>query len=408
MIDCPTFRPLSHDAKQALAAGINNEQFPAGSVILQCGQHATGLYLITKGRLDVIAVEGTDRQRIDECGIGSVFGEMSLITGHRCSADVIATTPVSALVLSVDAFESLRHEHPEIEIALSQLVSDRLGHRTRDALCGKSLGGFSLQRCLSSGAMGVVYSAEDESDGSPRALKMLRHRFIYSPRVVSRFDQEAEFLAQMEHPNIVSMRGHFVAYRTRFIVLDLYDGADLREVLRRYGPLSESMARAVLGQIAAGLRYAHQQGVLHLDLKPANVLVNQSGQVAITDFGLGRLLESDGCDQEVVGTPLYMPPEQFTMTDVGPHSDWYSLGCIAYELLTGERLFHADDSSRFLDQKLCAPSSDWPKFPASEEYRLHVNTALQPFVDHRDLDLDEIATWARPVPELALRLDDDS
>jgi serine/threonine protein kinase len=326
---------------------------------------------------------------------------MSLLTGHPCSADVIATTQVRALVLSAGAYDCLRDQHPELEIALSQLVSDRLGHRSRDALCGKSLGGFRLQRCISNGAMGVVYAAEDESNGSQRALKMLRHRFIYSPRVVSRFDQEAELLRQLEHPNIVSLEGHFVAYRTRFIVLRLYDGADLRKVLRQRGALGESTARGVLGQIAAGLRHAHAEGVLHLDLKPANILIDKHGRVAITDFGLSRLIESDGCDQEVVGTPVYMPPEQFMMSDIGPHCDWYSLGCIACELLSGEPLFQAEKPSLLLNDKFRRPSSDWPPVQASEEFRLHLKTALQPLADHRDLDLDEIASWARPVPELA-------
>ncbi len=194
--------------------------------------------------------------------------------------------------------------------------------------------------------MGVVYEAEHENSGTSRALKMLRHRFIYSPRVVSRFDQEAELLQQLQHPNIVALHEHFIAYRTRFIVLDLYDGADLRKVVRHHGPIRESVVRGVLGQIAAGLRYAHQHGVLHLDLKPANVLIDKQGHVAITDFGLSRLIESDGCDQECVGTPVYMPPEQFMMTNVGPHSDWYSFGCIAYEMMSGKRLFQDHESSR--------------------------------------------------------------
>jgi CRP-like cAMP-binding protein len=401
---CPTFHALSEDAILALAKSIQPREFRTGSVLLTSGEPSSGLYLIVEGRVTVISGEGANRHQLDTDGAGGVLGEMSLLTGHPCSADVVATKNVRSLELPVEGFNALRDEHPEIEIALSQLVSDRLGHRTLDALCGKSLGGFRLLRCISSGAMGVVYAAEDESDGTPRALKMLRHRFIYNPRVVSRFDQEAEFLRQLTHPNIVSLRGHFVAYRTRFIVLDLYDGADLREVIRQFGPMPEATARAVLGQIAAGLQDAHQRGVLHLDLKPANVLVGNNGHVAITDFGLGRLIEADGCDEEVVGTPLYMPPEQFTMTNVGPHCDWYSFACIAFELLTGERLFKADYSSQLMDRKLRAPSTTWPQLEASEEVQLLLRSALQPQANKRELALEKIATWARPVPELAAAL----
>ena len=88
------------------------------------------------------------------------------------------------------------------------------------------------------------------------------------------------------------------------------------------------------------------------------------------------------------------------MADIGPHCDWYSFGCIAYELMSGERLFRDDDSSRFLDDKLRAPSSTWPAVKASEDFCSQLRTALQPMVDHRELDLEEIAGWARPVPEL--------
>ena len=115
-----------------------------------------------------------------------------------------------------------------------------------------------------------------------------------------------------------------------------------------------------MGQIASGLIYAHGEGVLHLDLKPANILVNQAGRVAITDFGLSRLIESESEDRTLVGTPVYMPPEQFLMEDVGPHCDWYAFGCIMHELLTGKRLFRDNDSSALLDAKFSAPTSAWP------------------------------------------------
>ncbi len=406
VIECETFQQLSRELKVSLAASIEARQYQAGDALLRSGNRAVGLFLIAEGTVQVIAGEGADRHEIDTDGAGSVLGEMSMLTGYPCSADVVATSPVQALVLPVEKFDSLRNAWPEVEIALSQLVSDRLGHRRKDALCGKSLGGYRLQHCISSGAMGVVYSAEDEETGSSRALKMLRHRFIYSPRVVSRFDQEVELLRQLQHPNIVALRGHFVAYRTRFIVLDLYDGADLRQVLRRHGRIAEATARGALGQIAAGLAQAHRQGVLHLDLKPANVLIDQTGHIAITDFGLSRLIESDGCDQDCVGTPAYMPPEQFMMANVGPHCDWYSFGCVAYELLSGKRLFQAEESSQFLDDKLRSPSSSWPAVDASGELCANLQSALHPMVADRSLDLEKIAAWARPVPELAVSHED--
>ena len=101
-----------------------------------------------------------------------------------------------------------------------------------------------------------------------------------------------------------------------------------------------------------------------------------------------------------------MPPEQFTMTDIGPHSDWYSFGCIIYELMTGERLFHADDSVELLDEKFRMPSSAWPRLGASGDVCGQLRSALQPILEDRTLDLGTIASWARPVPELAVALDE--
>jgi CRP-like cAMP-binding protein len=401
--ECGTFQNLSGEARLSLAKSLQPGEFKAGEVLLKFGQQAVGLFLITAGRVEVIAGDGEDRHELGTDGAGGVLGEMSLLTGHPCSADVVAVTPVKTLGLSVSAFDRLRSASPEIEIALSQLVSDRLGRRgrDRDALCGKLLGGYRLERCIGRGAMGVVYAAVDPSNGGRYALKMLRHRFIYSPQVVSHFDQEVALLRQLDHPNVVALREHFIAYRTRFIVLELYDGADLRTVIRDHGPLSESVVRRVLGQVAAGLMYAHEQGITHLDLKPANLLINRQGRIAITDFGLSRLIETDGCDREVVGTPIYMPPEQFMMANIGPHCDWYSFGCVACELLNGKPLFDSPDSPGFLDEKFRSPSSTWPAIDASDELCDHLRSALEPISEDRRVDLKQIAAWSDLVPELS-------
>ncbi len=407
VFSCGTLSRMPRDAKVALAARIERREFGRGEKLLRQGEPAAGLHLLLTGRVEVVDNCGEETTRIDVDGPGSVMGEMSLLTGQVCSADVIAMIPTEALVLPVAAFEELRTEFPELEIALSQLVSDRLGQRPHDALCGKTLGGYKLIRCISRGAMGVVYEARSEADGEPRALKMLRHRFISDNRAWSRFDFEVKVLSKLRHEHIVRTHGHFLAYRTRFLVLELCDGADLKRTLIKHGPMSESTVRAILGQIADGLRYAHSlpydgcdRGVLHLDLKPANVLVDRRGRVTITDFGLGRLFKSDGCDETVAGTPSYMSPEQFKAMDIGPACDWYSLGCLGYELLTGNLLFPEQDLAQMFSRKHFLADELWPAPPISDELRVALYSALEPMVEYRDLDLDQIASWARPVPEL--------
>jgi serine/threonine protein kinase len=230
---------------------------------------------------------------------------------------------------------------------------------------------------------------------------MLRHRFIYDDQMKGRFDQEAELLGNLLHPNIISLRDHFLAYRTRFLVLDLCDGSDLFHVLQVHGPLGEEQVRAALGQVAKGLLYAHQAGVIHRDLKPGNVLVDRQGTVKLTDFGLSRLLASEVLDGKAVGTPSYMPPEQFQSSDAGPSCDWYALGCLICEMLTGKILFQGRNWMEIFDRKRRKiPTPIWPEIDASAELRKIVHESLQPRSEDRRMDLEAISQWAEPLTDL--------
>lgn len=396
---CQTFQGLSKAARNALQKRLVPKSFPVGTQLLEQGEKARGLHVILSGSVDIIDTE--TGAKIDCDGAGSVLGEMSLLTGQPCSAEVVATSDVEAVVLSNEGYAELKSKHPELEIALSQLVSDRLGGRKHDALCGKKIGQYQLVRCINRGGMGVVYEAKQISTSEPVALKMLRHRFIYDDQMQSRFDQEAKLLAGLLHPNIVSLRDHFLAYRTRFLVLDLCDGSDLFRVLMTQGPLDEGIVRAVLGQIAEGLLYAHESGVIHRDLKPGNVLVDRSGQVKLTDFGLSKLLESEVLDGKAVGTPAYMPPEQFRSEGVGPACDWYSLGCLICEMLTGNILFTGRSWMEMFELKRRKkPSDDWPEIKTSGELRAIIHGALEPSARDRKLDLESISRWAEKVEGL--------
>ncbi|MGI9472657.1 MAG: protein kinase domain-containing protein [Rubripirellula sp.] len=395
--DCSTFNGLSEAARDGLEQKLERKSFAKGDQLLEQGEPARGLHLILDGHVDIIDVAAGER--IDCDGAGSVLGEMSLLTNQPCSADVVATSDVEALVLSAQGYSDLKSQHPELEIAISQLVSDRLGGRRRDALCGKVLDHYELIQCINRGGMGVVYEAKDIDTGGHVALKMLRHRFIYDDQMQSRFDLEAQLLEELQHPNVVTLRGNFLAYRTRFLVLDLCDGADLARVLRGRGALDEPTVRALLGQIAAGLQHAHSAGVIHRDVKPANVLVDRNGQTRLTDFGLSKLIESELLEGKAVGTPSYMPPEQFRTSDLGPESDWYSLGCLIYEMLTGEVLFQPKSWIQMFDAKRqTSPSDEWPEVNVSTELRQIIHGSLHPDPRRRRLDLDQLAEWAAPVP----------
>ncbi len=400
---CETFANLSAEVAESLRSRLVEQSFAAGTPLLIQGEPARGLLLLLTGSVDIVDVLAGER--IDVDGAGSVMGEMSLLTDQPCSASVTATTDVTAFVLSAADYHELKLAHPELEIALSQLVSDRLGGRKHDALCGKVIGNYRLDRCINRGGMGVVYGATHSQTGAPAALKMLRHRFIYDDTMQNRFDQEASLLARLRHDNVVSYQENFVAYRTRFLVLDLCDGADLFQLLRKHGPLNESATRSILGQIAKGLQYAHQAGVIHRDLKPGNVLVDRKGVVKLTDFGLSKLLESEVPAGKAVGTPAYMPPEQFRSENVGPASDWYALGCLACEMLTGRILFRGSDWRNLYEQKLLSKtSSQWPPITVSPELRAVIVGLLAQQPEDRVFDYESVIGWADTAPLQLIQL----
>jgi serine/threonine protein kinase len=186
---------------------------------------------------------------------------------------------------------------------------------------------------------------------------MMSHRLVFQPGAFSRFEREARIVEPLEHPNIARLRGHFPAFRTEFIVMEFCEGATLGELLVGYGPFPESETRRILGQLATALTFVHERGVVHRDLKPGNVMLTPKGRVKLMDFGLAkeqRQISDDTATQDgsVLGTPLYMAPEQIAGDDSGPLIDVYAFACVAFELLSGKKLFEARNMTQLLQEKL--------------------------------------------------------
>jgi len=383
--------------------------FQPGARLLTQGERPRGLIQIDSGIVEI--VDASSGTLIDQDSAGAILGEMSLLTDHPCSASVIAKTKVIARVLDVKSYKHLCRTNPNFEIRLGDVVSSRLGHHQHDALCGKVLGGYIVQSCINRGGMGVVYRAKDGS-GQTVALKMLMHKYMEDVQMHRQFDQEANLLSLLDHPNIVQLLDNFTAYRTRFLVLQFCDGSDLQEVLRAHGPFCESDARSILGQIALGVGEAHAHGIAHRDLKPANVLVDRRGRIAVTDFGLSRLREIDVADHRIVGTPAYMAPELFEGQNPGFSADWYAMGCIAFQLVTGKLLFRSADPQSLYQQKselnpskrftteFCTSAN--PYGSLSEDYMKLLRNAVLPSESERNIDFSSVGQWAAPVPHLVV------
>ncbi|MEA2652784.1 MAG: eukaryotic-like serine/threonine-protein kinase [Chloroflexota bacterium] len=190
--------------------------------------------------------------------------------------------------------------------------------------------------------MAVVYLAHDELLDRDVAIKVLRPGFAEDPAFVDRFRREARHAASLHHPNIVTTHDTGVDPETGsdFIVMQLVDGPDLKEIIGRSGPLAVGFAVRVGIETAGALAFAHDHGIVHRDIKPANILIDADGEVRVADFGIARAATDTGATTGgMIGSAQYASPEQVLGEEVGPRSDLYSLGVVLYEALTGVRPF---------------------------------------------------------------------
>src|SRR5215218_3711850 len=204
-------------------------------------------------------------------------------------------------------------------------------------------GRYRVLKRLGSGGMADVYCAEDQQLGRRVALKLLYHRLAEDVQFVERFRREASSAAGLQHPNIVGIfdRGEWDG--TYYIAMEFVEGRTLKDIIREKGPAPPAAAVDITLQILRAARFAHKRGVVHRDIKPHNVLIDEDGRVRVTDFGIARAGPSDMTETgSIMGTAQYLSPEQAQGRTVDARSDLYSIGIVLYELLTARVPFDAE------------------------------------------------------------------
>src|SRR6476661_7809107 len=213
-------------------------------------------------------------------------------------------------------------------------------------LVGMQLNGrYRLDAQIGAGGMSTVYRAFDATLERRVAIKLMHRDIAAETDQLERFRREARAVAQLSHPHIVGVIDAGEEDGRPFIVFEYVEGETLKDRIRRLGrlPVDEAIAYAI--EIARALGAAHARGIVHRDIKPQNVLVDEEGSAKVTDFGIARSLDEDGltADGRVLGTTDYVSPEQALGHDVNGQSDIYSLGIVLYEMLTGDVPFHGEN-----------------------------------------------------------------
>jgi serine/threonine protein kinase len=202
---------------------------------------------------------------------------------------------------------------------------------------GARIGPYEVVEYIGHGGMGIVYRGHDATLHRSVALKVLQTRILQDEAFTERFYREARLWARLEHPCVVPLYFASIEDGFPFLAMRFIDGGTLEARLKS-GPVPLGDALVILGHIARALDFAHSQGVIHRDVKPANVLLEAGPRAYLSDFGIARsvaISRGPAVTQEVVGTPNYMAPEQARSQTPTPLVDIYSLGCLAYETLTG-------------------------------------------------------------------------
>jgi len=216
-------------------------------------------------------------------------------------------------------------------------------------LTGQSLGRYHILEQLGEGGMAVVYKAYDTRLETDMAVKVIRTERL-SPEILQkalkRFEREAKVLAQLTHPNIVKVLDYGEYENEPYLVMPYLSGGTLKRMLKGK-PIPWQEAVRLLIPIARALDYAHKRGMIHRDVKPSNILITDSGEPMLTDFGVAKIIDEEATmdltgTSGTVGTPEYMAPEQVTSKSIDARADIYALGVVFYEMVTGRKPYQAD------------------------------------------------------------------
>ncbi len=243
------------------------------------------------------------------------------VTGPLSTAATTRMTPVATKI---------------IPASVEQSMLDLLRHAT--------LGDFEVLKELGRGGMAMVYLGHDLALNRKVAIKVMLPSISGDESMAERFVREAQTAASLSHPNIIPVYSVKHHEDVTFFVMKFIPGRPLDDFMRELGPMPIDMVTAILQQVAGALGYGHKRGVVHRDVKPGNIMIDDEGWAIVTDFGIAKVDTAEGLTQTgaAIGTPAYMSPEQCTAKEVTGASDQYSLGIVAYEMITGSKPFDGD------------------------------------------------------------------
>lgn len=365
LVNANFFQAISEKGLCLLLNALRKTLAKAGERIITQGDSGEWLYLIQEGTCVVLVDKDGQSNRVVTLKAGDVFGEMAVLTGEFRTANVDAETDMILWKLDRRDFEPLADNHPDLRLFLTEIMTKRfdssifIGERT--------IGKYVLSSKIGTGAWGIVYRGMHKVLKMPVAIKMMKHDMAMEQSFLNTFRNEAEIIARMRHPNIVNVYDIEEIYKTIFIIMEYLEGKSLNEHIKKIGPLPVKRCADILIQICDGLECAHALDIIHRDIKPANIFLLENDRVKLLDFGLACAPGTE--DLNIRGTVYYAPPEQIEGWPVDLRSDIYSMGVMAYEMVTGSKPYPGKNLAEIMDlhcsQNLPDPGALIPDIPSA-------------------------------------------
>jgi predicted Ser/Thr protein kinase len=320
-----------------------------GERIITQGEQGDDFYVILKGTCTLTQEKNDMLFEIDRRERGDILGEMALYGEEIRDANVYAETDTDLLSMGREQFEGLSQEYPDLRNFLSEVIAHRLSSSKVPA--DRKIGKYIITERIANGGSGLIFKGNHVLLNMPVAIKMLKHELAMNQDFLGAFRNEANIVAQLNHPNIIRVYDIEELYQTVFIIMEYLDGVPLKYMLRSM-KLSLSKIVDFTLQVCSGLEYAHKKGIIHQDINPQNIFILPDGQVRIFDFGLACFRGCVDTNLLFPGTLSYISPEQIRGNPVDERTDIYSLGITVYEMIVGRVPFTGNDVGALISAHL--------------------------------------------------------
>ena len=348
LINTPMLKVIPMEAKCPLLNFMTPQRVPTGTRFISQGDKGDTFYIIQEGTCVVNVEKNGTKHWLTRLRGGDVVGEIALLTGEPRTANVDAETDMVLWSLTREQFDDICSKYSDLLDFLTELVTHRF--TTEKVTASRTIGKYLINELIGRGGWSLVYKGMHTSLNMRVAIKMLKHDMAMNVEFAEKFQNEARVVALLNHDNIVKVYDIEELYRTVFIIMEYLEGVPLDRVLNTMPRLPTFKILDVLLQVCNGLSYAHEQGIVHQDIKPGNVFIQADGRAKIVDFGLSCPPGTTDCG--LPGTVYYMSPEQIKGDSIDERTDIYSLGIMAYEMATGQRPYPEDDLVQLMELRV--------------------------------------------------------